>query len=132
MTRPLDHSRGWEALLNTGESNPGDGGDDQPPLSHAWGGSLVTNILQEAWPEDQITETVVLSLGEAILFFGRHSRNEGLSYSRASAAEFGMRGLLNWARKLAQMEASMKTMQDGCHVMTEAVVKRKMKASGPG
>ena len=56
----------------------GDGGGDQPPLSHAWGGCLIADILQEAWPEDWITEAIVLSPVEANLFFGRCSKNEGL------------------------------------------------------
>ena len=46
----------------------GDRRGDQPPLPHAWEGSLITDKLQEAWPEDCITEAVVLSPGEAILF----------------------------------------------------------------
>ena len=28
----------------------GDGGDNQPLLSHVWGGCLITDILQAAWP----------------------------------------------------------------------------------
>ena len=61
----------------------GDRGGDQPPPSHVWGGCLITDILQEAWPEDWTTKAVVLSPREAILFFGRHSKNEGLPYQRA-------------------------------------------------
>ena len=30
------------------------------------------------------------------------------------------------------MEASMKTMQEGCHAIDEAVVEKKMKTRGPG
>ena len=41
------------------------------------GGCLITNILQEAWPEDQITEAVVLSPGEAILFLESAPRTRG-------------------------------------------------------
>ena len=48
----------------------GDREGDQPPLSHAWGGSL-------AWQEDWITETVVLSPGEAIPFLSGCSRIRG-------------------------------------------------------
>ena len=49
----------------------GDGGGDQPPPPHAWEGGLITDILQEAWQDDCITEAVVLSPREVILFFGR-------------------------------------------------------------
>ena len=73
----------------------GDGGGNQPPLSHAWGGCLITDILQEAWPEDWITEDIVLSPEEAILFFGRCCKTEGLSYCRANNVEFGLGGLFN-------------------------------------
>ena len=73
----------------------GDGGGDQPPLSHALGGCLIINILQEAWPEDWITEAIVLSPGEAILFFGRHCKNQGLLYHRARNVKFGLGGPFN-------------------------------------
>ena len=55
----------------------GDGGSDRSPLPCMWEGGLITDILQEVWPEDCITEAMVLSPGEAILFFSRHSKNEG-------------------------------------------------------
>ena len=45
----------------------GDGGGDQPTPPHAWKGGLITDILQDAWPEESITEALVLSPGEAIL-----------------------------------------------------------------
>ena len=80
----------------------GDGGGDQPPLSHAWGGCLITNILQEAWPEDKKTKAMVLSPEEAILFFGRYSRNEGLPYCRVQNVEFGLVGPFNWAGRPAR------------------------------
>ena len=73
----------------------GDGGGDQPPPSHAWGGCLITNILQQDWLEDWITEALVLSPGEAILFFGRYSRNEGLPYCRVRGVEFGLGSPIN-------------------------------------
>ena len=75
----------------------GNEGGHQPPPSHVWGGCLITNIFPEAWPEEQITKAIVLSLGEALLFFGRNSKNEGLSYCRATNVEFGLGGPFNWA-----------------------------------
>ena len=110
----------------------GDGGDNQPPPSHAWGGCLITDILQEPWPEDCITKAVVLSPGEAIPNFSRHSRNERLPYCRARNIEFGLGAPFNWARKPTQTEALRKNMQEGCHTMTEAVVEKKTKPEGQG
>ena len=109
----------------------GDGGGDQPPLTHAWGGHLITDIFQKAWPEDWITEAMVMSPGEDILFFSRCSRNEGLPYCRARNIEFGLGGLFNWVGRPVQIEASRKTVQEGHHTITKAVVERKMKTRGP-
>ena len=110
----------------------GDGGGDQPPPSHIWGGCLITDILQDSWPEDWKTKTIVLPPGEAILFFRRHSKNEGLPYHRERNIEFGLGGLLNWARRSVQIEALRKTMQEGHCTILGAVVEKKMKAWGPG
>ena len=111
---------------------PEDGGGDQPPLTHAWGRCLINDILQEAWPEDWITEAVVLSPGKAILFFGRWSRNEGLPYHRARNDQFGLGGPFNWPGRPAQIEALRKTVQEGCHAIIEAVVEKKTKTRRPG
>ena len=110
----------------------GDGGGDQTPPSHVWGGCLITDILQEAWLEDQITKATVLSPREAILFFSRCSKNEGLPYCRARNIVFGLGDPFNWAGRSTQMEASWKTMQKGHHAILKAVVETKMKARGPG
>ena len=79
-----------------------------------------------------ITEAVVLSPGEATLFFGRYSKNEGLPYCRAKNVEFGLGGPFNWPGRPAQIEALRKTMQEGHHTIPKAVVEKKMKARGPG
>ena len=109
----------------------GDGEGDQPPPPHVWEGGLITNMLQEACPEDHITKAVVLSPGEAILFFGRCSKNEWLSCHRAIDVEFGLGGPFNWARRSVQIEALRKTVQEGHHAILEAVVERKMRPGQP-
>ena len=92
--RLLTYPQRLKMLLYTGKSDAWRG--DQPLLSNAWEGGLITNILQEAWPEDHITKAMVLSPGEAILFFGRHSKNEGLLYHRARDIKFGLGDPFNW------------------------------------
>ena len=109
----------------------GDRGGDQPPPCHMWEGCLITYIFEEAWLEDWITKAMVLSPGEAILFFSRHSRNEGLSYCRARNVEFDLGGPFNWAGRPTQIEALRKTVQEGQCTIIEAVVEKKMKARGP-
>ena len=100
----------------------GDREGDYPPPSRAWGGCLITDILQEAWLEDQITKTMVLSPGESILFFSRCFRNEALPYHRARNVEFGLGGPLNWARRPAQIDTLRETVQEGCCTIIKAVV----------
>ena len=73
----------------------GDGGGDQPPPPYAWERGLITDILQEVWPDDHITEAMVLSPGEAILLFSRHSKKEGLPYHEARDVKF-------WSRRSIQ------------------------------
>ena len=102
------------------------------PHCPSMGRSLITDILQEAWPDNHITKAMVLSPGEAILFFSRHSKNEGLLYHKARDVKFGLGGPFNLARMSAQIEASRKTVQEGHHAILKAVVKKKMKARGPG
>ena len=73
-----------------------------------------------------------MTTGKAILFFGRHFKNEGLPHQRARAVEFGLGGLFNWAGRSVQVKALRKTVQEGCLPILEAVVEKKMKARGPG
>ena len=86
----------------------------------------------ETWPEDCKTEAMVLSPGEAILFFGRHSKNEGLPYHQTRDVEFGLGGPCNWAGRSVQINASRKTMQEGHHAIHKAVIEKRAKARGPG
>ena len=86
---------------------------------------MITNILQEACLEDQITKAIDLSPGEAILFFGRCSKNEVLPYQRARHTEFSLGGQFKWAGRSAQMEASSKTIQEGGHAILEAMVEKR-------
>ena len=91
----------------------GDGRDDQPPPTHMWSGSVIADMLQEAFPSDHITKAVVLALGEAILFFGRHSCKEGLLYRNSKEVDLSFRGPVNWARRTVQVEVTVNTMQEG-------------------
>ena len=102
------------------------------PLCQAWGACLITDILQEVCPEDWITKSIVLSPGEFILFFSRHSKNEGLPYHRARNTEFDLGGPFNWVGRTEQIEALRKTVQGSHHAILKAVVKKKMNSRGPG
>ena len=55
----------------------GEGAGDQPPPSNTWCDLLILDMFQEGI-EEQITKAVVLTPGEAFLFFGGQSLEEGL------------------------------------------------------
>ena len=110
----------------------GDGGGDQPPPPHVWEGDLITDILQEAWPDDCNFIAMVLSPGETILFFSRCSKNERFPYCKARDVEICLGGPFNWPGRSVQIEALRKTVQEGCHAILEAVVEKTMKTRRQG
>ena len=109
-----------------------EGRSDQPPPSHVWSGSLITDMLQKACPRDFITEAVVLALGEAVLFFGRHLYKKGFLYRNAKDVELGLRGPVNSAGRTAQVEVTVNTIQEGSRAIADAIMEKEMIARGPG
>ena len=107
----------------------GKGRGDKPPPSHVWSGLLIADILQETCPKDWIMEAVVLSPGEAILYFGRHLHQEGFLYRNAKDIELSLRGTVNWAGKAAQVEATVNTVQEGHGTVAYAITEKNTKAS---
>ena len=110
----------------------GEGRVDQPPPSHTWNGLLITNILQETCPRDHNTEAVVLALGEAILFFGRHLHNKGLLYCDAQGIEHSLMDSVTWAGRTAQVELTVNTIQEGHRAIADTILEKEMRATGPG
>ena len=109
----------------------GEGGGNQPPPSPAWSGSLIVDMFQEGLKE-WITKAVVLTPGEAILFFGWWSHKEGLPLWNTRDVGFSLMDPIKWASRAAQVNTTMKTVQDGCWAITKTVVEKKTKARGPG
>ena len=109
----------------------GKGGGDQPPPSHAWTSFLIADMFQDDI-EEWITEAVVLAPGEAILFFGKWSLNEGLPLGDARDVGFCLAGLVNRARREAQVETMISTVQEGHWAFANAIMEKRTKARGPG
>ena len=107
------------------------GGGDHPPPSHAWSGLLIAGMFQDGLKE-WITEVVVLAPGEAILFFGRWSCKEGLSYTSARDVGFSLTGPVNWARRTVQVEVTANMEQEGLWAIADAVMEKKIEVRGPG
>ena len=96
----------------------GEEGGDQPPPFHAWSGLLITDMFQEGLKE-QITEAVILAPGKAILFFGRWLCREGLPFGSARDIRFSLTGPVNWAGRMAWVEATVNTVQEGSQAIAD-------------
>ena len=75
---------------------------------------------------------MVLAPGETILFFGWWSFKEGLSLGGTRDIGFSLMGPTSWAGKAAQVEMTVSTVQEDCHVIVEAVIEKRSKARSPG
>ena len=104
-------------------------GDVLPP-SHVWMAPVVEDMLQEA--RVGLTEAVVIGPGRAILFYGRHSRGEGLKADEARDATFLLTGAGTWVGKPAYLTANPMTLQEGKKAITQAALDCGVKTRGPG
>ena len=105
-------------------------GGDQPPPSHEYTGSLSANMFQDGL-EEWITEAVVLALREAILFFGWWSLKEGIPLGDPRDVGFNLASPVNWARREAQVEMMVSTVQEGHQAIADAIMEKTTKARGP-
>ena len=62
---------------------------------------LVEDMLHDARTE--LTKTVVIGPGRAVLFYGRHSMGEGLTADEARDARFLLTGACTWVGKSAYL-----------------------------
>ena len=76
--------------------------------------------------EEWITEAVVLAPGEAIWFFRWQLLKEGLPLGDTRDFGFHSGSPVNWARREAQVETMVSTVQEGHHTIT----KKRTKARG--
>ena len=109
-----------------------EGKGDQPSSSDVWSGSLISSKLQEACPGDQITKPIVLVPGEAVLFLGRCSLQEGFLYNNVWDVELSLNGLVSWAGRTVQGETTVNTVQEDHQSIMDPIMEMKMKVRGPG
>ena len=50
----------------------------------------------------------------------------------ASGVRFSLTGSVNWAGRMAQVEVTVNTIQEGHQAIVDAVVEKRTKARGPG
>ena len=82
--------------------------------------------------EEWITEAVVLSPEEVILFFRRWLLKEGHVLDDARDDGFHLGSPANWAGREAQVEMMVSTVQEGHWAITDAIVEKRTRARGPG
>ena len=108
----------------------GEGTGNQPLPCHAWSGSLIADMFQDALDE-WITEAVVLAPEETILFFERWSHKEGFPYTSARVMVFSVTGPVNWAGWTVQVEVTTNMVQEGHQAIEDAVMEKRVKAREP-
>ena len=91
---------------------------------------MVENMLREV--RAGLTEAVVTGPGRAILFYGRHSMEEGLKVDEARNATFLLTGAGMWVGKSTYLTADPMTIQEGKRAIAQAVSDNRVKARGPG
>ena len=93
-----------------------------PPLSHAWMTPLVEDMLCNA--RTSLTKAVVMGPGRAIIFYGRHSLEEGPTLGKARDAAFLLTEVGTWVGKPAYLATDHMTIQEGRWVIAQAVTER--------
>ena len=90
-----------------------------PPPSHFWMRTLMEDMLHDA--RTKLTKAVVIGLGRAVLFYGRHSMGEGLTTDEARDALFLLPGAGMWVGKLAYLTTDPMTIQEGRWAIAQAI-----------
>ena len=82
-----------------------------PPPFHSWMTPLVEDMLHEA--RTRLIKAVVTGPGRAVLFYGRHSKGEGLMADRTRDATFLLMGAGTWVGKVAYLTTDSVTIHEG-------------------
>ena len=90
-----------------------------PPPSHSWMAPLMEDMLPDA--RTGLTKAVVTDPGRAVLFYGTHSMDEGLTADEARDATFLLTGVGKWVGKLAYPAAESMTIQEGKRAIAQAL-----------
>ena len=69
----------------------------------------------------RLTKAVVIGLGRAVLFYGRHSMGEDLTADEARDATFLLTGAGTWVGKLAYLATDPMTIQEGRRAIAQAI-----------
>ena len=77
-------------------------------------------------------EAIVIGLGRAILFYGRHSMGEGLKADKARDTAFLLMGAGMWVGKLAYLTTDPMMLQKGKRAIAWAILDHGVKARGQG
>ena len=101
-----------------------------PHPHHAWMVPVVEDMLWHG--RAGLTKAVVMGLGRAILFYGRHSLGEGLSLGKARDATFTLTGAGTWVGKSAHLATDSLTIQEGWQVIAQAIMEHQIGSRGPG
>ena len=101
-----------------------------PPPPHAWQVPVAEEMLWDG--KSGLTNAVVKSPGQAILFYGRQSVGEGLSLGEVDDAMFMLSEAISWVSKQAQLNANTVHLWEGWRMITQTITEWQAEPRGPG
>ena len=99
-----------------------------PPPSHAWQAPIMEDMLRDC--KAGLTEAIVTSPGQAILFYRQQSLGERPSLGKAWDAMFTLSGTVSWVGKWAQLSAKPASLGDGWWLIAQAITEGHIKPRG--
>ena len=99
-----------------------------PPPPHACQVPIVDMVLDS---KAGLTEAIVTSPCQAILFYRQHSLGEGLSLGKAQDAMFTLSGTISWVGKHVQLSAKPTSLGDGWQLIAQTITEGHIKPRGP-
>lgn len=82
-----------------------------PPDSYAWTPEIVNNLLRIQDPD--FTEALITGPGEAVVFYGRRTRGEGLTEAQAEISRARLSANVMWVAQSARLTADPVPVGDG-------------------
>ena len=104
-------------------------GGTTPPPPHAWLVPVVEDMVRDY--KSGLTEAVVTSPAQAILFYGQQSLGNGLSLGEMQDATFTLSEVISWVGKQAQLNTNLVSLDGSWWLITQAITKQCIEPRGP-
>ena len=100
-----------------------------PPPPHVWQVPVVEDMVWDG--KSGLTEAVVTSPNQAVLFYGQRLLGEGLSLAETQDTAFTLSGAIYWVGKQAQLNANPISLGEGQWLIAQAITDWCIEPRGP-